>query len=131
MTTRTILEQATSTESFSAGQEIFREGEPGDVMYAIQSGEVDLFIGEMHLETVGAGNILGEMGLIDKGPRFATAVARTDCVLVPVNEEQFTLMVNQNPSFALQVMHIMVNRLRLANSKGHASEVSSEQNWQI
>jgi CRP-like cAMP-binding protein len=52
------------------------------------------------------------MALIDKQPRSATAVAKTDCKLVSVNEERFQRLVKQTPHFAIQVMRVMAQRLR-------------------
>jgi CRP-like cAMP-binding protein len=69
------------------------------------------------VETVGEGGIIGEMGLIDRGPRSATAIAKTDCKLVPLNEQRFTFMVQETPNFALQVMRIMADRLRRMDAR--------------
>jgi CRP-like cAMP-binding protein len=69
-------------------------------------------IGTEVIETVIEDSILGEMVLIDSKPRSATAVAKTDCTLATINEKRFTLLVQQNPYFALQVMQIMAARLR-------------------
>ncbi|HXQ21148.1 MAG TPA: cyclic nucleotide-binding domain-containing protein, partial [Candidatus Acidoferrales bacterium] len=64
------------------------------------------------VETMGPGGILGEMALIDQNPRSATAVAKTDCTLVPVNEARFKFLVKQVPAFSLEVMRVMASRLR-------------------
>src|SRR5262249_37755593 len=94
---------------------IFREGEPGDIMYAIVEGDVDVLVHGKVIETVGAGGILGEMALIDHHTRSATAVARTDGKLVKGDEKRFQFLVPQTPFFALQVMRILVGRLRHMN----------------
>jgi CRP-like cAMP-binding protein len=102
---------------FSAGQTIFQEGEPGDVMYVVQEGEADILLRDHLLETVGPGGILGEMALIDTTSRSATAVARTDCKLVPINQTRFKVHVHHTPYFALQVMRVMADRLRQMNAQ--------------
>jgi CRP-like cAMP-binding protein len=107
-----LFRNATDCEFFSAGQVIFQEGQPGDVMYAVTEGEVDILIHDKVINTVGPGDILGEMALIDTKPRSATAIARTDCKLVPISEKRFTFLVQQTPHFALQVMRVMADRLR-------------------
>ena len=56
----------------------------------------------------------GEMALIDGGIRSASAVAKTDCALVPINEKQFLFMVQETPFFALIVMRTLTARLRQA-----------------
>jgi CRP-like cAMP-binding protein len=98
---------------FERGQRIFTQGETGRTMYVVHEGEVELLVNGQLVETVVAGGVLGEMGLIDTSPRSATAVARTDCKLIPVNKQRFTLLVQHTPDFALQLMRIMAGRLRV------------------
>jgi CRP-like cAMP-binding protein len=81
-------------------------------MYAVSEGEVDILVHGKVVETVGPGGILGEMALIDTKPRSATAIAQTDCKLVPISEKRFTFLIQQTPHFALQVMRVMAERLR-------------------
>lgn len=97
---------------FEAGKTIFAEGEPGDCMYVVLEGDVDIVSGERVIETAGAGSIIGELALIDRAPRSASAVARTAARLVPVDAKQFQYLIQQTPFFALQVMAIMAERLR-------------------
>jgi CRP-like cAMP-binding protein len=52
------------------------------------------------------------MALLDKTPRSATAVAKTDCKLVAVDERRFKFLVQQTPHFSLQLMRIIADRLR-------------------
>ena len=58
------------------------------------------------------GGIMGELALIDSKPRSASAVAKTDCRLVPLDDKQFIFLVQQTPFFAIRVMRIMAERLR-------------------
>jgi len=103
------------TRSFKAGDVIFRAGEQGNELFVVRSGEVDIQIGGRTVETVGANGVFGEMALVDAHPRSATAVARTDCVVVPVSERQFLLLVREAPYFALAVMRVLAQRLRAAD----------------
>ena len=64
------------------------------------------------IETVGSGGIVGEMGLIDKTARSGSAIAKTDCKLVPLDETRFKIYVHNTPFFAIQVMRVMADRLR-------------------
>ena len=112
MTTIELFRSAEETESHSAGHVIFREGDPGNTMYAVQEGEVDLVVHGNVVETVGAGGIFGEMSLLLEGHRrTAAAVAKTACRLAPVTERRFNFLVQQTPMFALQVMRIIAGRL--------------------
>ena len=101
-----------NVETFDAGQTVFGAGDEGHCMYVVQAGEVDVFVNGQLIETIGPGGIFGEMALIDKSPRSATLVARTDCRLVPIDEARFMQHVHRTPFFALQVMRIMTVRLR-------------------
>jgi CRP/FNR family transcriptional regulator, cyclic AMP receptor protein len=112
MTTVNLFRHAQDTKAFAAGQVIFHAGEPGEVMYAVQEGDVDILVGDKTIDHIGPGGIFGEMALIDNSPRSATAIARTDCKLVEVNHKRFEFMVQQTPRFALTVMQIMAERLR-------------------
>jgi CRP/FNR family cyclic AMP-dependent transcriptional regulator len=96
----------------SAGATVFEAGDPGDAMYVVLEGELELYIGETKVDTLGPGDIFGEMALIDHAPRAASAVAKTLCKLVPVSEQRFLLLVQQTPRFSLQIMKVMAERLR-------------------
>jgi CRP-like cAMP-binding protein len=100
---------------FKAGEVIFKEGDPARELFIIQSGEVEIRLGNRVLEKLPQYSIFGEMALIDGAPRSATAVAVTDVKLVSVSEKRFLFLVSNTPNFALNVMRIMARRLRLAN----------------
>lgn len=104
---------------FTSGQVVFREGDSGDSLYIVADGQVDIILGNQIIETVESGGMIGEFALIDEKPRSATAVARTDCVLVPVSRQHFLTLIQRTPLFALQVMRIMADRLRRANDRRH------------
>ncbi len=103
------------TLSMSAGTTLFEAGDPGDVMYVIITGEVEIHVGSMTVEIAGPGSIVGEMALIDKSPRSASAKARTDCKLAAVDIKRFEFLVQNTPYFSIQVMQIMASRLRNSN----------------
>ena len=75
-------------------------------------GEVEIRVGERAVEVVGPAGIFGEMAMIDGAPRTATAVARSDCKLVPIDEKRFQFLVQQTPYFAIEVMRVLAGRLR-------------------
>ena len=116
MVTIDLFRNDDDTRNFAAGQQIFREGEPGDVMYVVVEGEVDLFIHDRLVESLRAGGVLGEMALIDQTPRSASAVARTECRLVAIDERRFKFLVQQTPNFSLQLMRVIADRLRRMDS---------------
>jgi CRP/FNR family transcriptional regulator, cyclic AMP receptor protein len=101
----------------AAGKVIFAQGDPGDVMYVVVEGQVQIMISGKLVYTVRGGEILGEMALIDAAPRTATAIAKTQCVLIPIDEKRFGDLVARRPEFALHVMRILAHRLRRMDSK--------------
>ena len=104
--------------SFAAGEFVFKAGDPGETMYIITEGEVEVLDGSgTILDTVGTGSIVGELALIDDAPRSASVVAKTDCRLVPVDRRRFQYMVQETPFFALEVMKVIADRLRKTSAK--------------
>jgi CRP-like cAMP-binding protein len=99
-------------DSFTRGQTIFQEGDPGEVMYVVIEGEVDIVLRDNVVNSLGPGGIFGEMALVDHRPRSATAVAKTDCKLASIDERRFFFLIQQTPNFALSVMRVMASRLR-------------------
>ena len=110
-----IFEKEVTPQSFSAGSVIFGEGEHGDSMYVVKSGEVDIYIHDHLVETVPTDGFFGEVALLDHVTRSGTAVAKTDCTLIPINERHFLFMVQETPFFALAVLRAMSSRLRRQN----------------
>ena len=98
--------------SLEAGHVVFREGDDGDSMYIVLEGELEIRVKDKVIDTTGPGGIVGEMALIDRSPRSATCIAKTACRIVPVNERQFSFMVQETPNFAITVMRMMCDRLR-------------------
>jgi len=103
------------TRRIRAGGVIFREGEKADELFVIKSGYVRIQVGNRTMADLTTDNIFGEMALIDSEPRSATAVAITDVELVPISEKQFLFLVTQTPYFALKVMRILAQRLRVTS----------------
>jgi CRP/FNR family transcriptional regulator, cyclic AMP receptor protein len=104
--------------SFAAGEFVFKAGDPGETMYIINEGEVEILDGSgTILETAGPGSIVGELALIDDEPRSATVVAKTDCRLVAVDRRRFEYMVHETPFFGLAVMKVLADRLRKTSAR--------------
>jgi CRP/FNR family transcriptional regulator, cyclic AMP receptor protein len=100
---------------FKAGDVIFHEGDEATELFVIKSGQVRIQIGNRTVAEFGQDSIFGEMALIDSEPRSATAIAANDVELVPVSEKQFLFLVSQTPYFALKVMRVLAQRLRVTN----------------
>jgi len=107
-----LFVDANNVQEFQANSTIFVEGTPGNVMYVVLEGEVELLVRSQALEVAGPGDIVGEMALIDAKPRSATTRAKSDCRLAPVDERRFLFLVHEHPFFALHVMRVLTDRLR-------------------
>lgn len=107
-----LFRHAKDVRSFEPGQTIFKTGEPPDVMYVVQEGEIEITFEGTVVETLGSGNIFGEMSLINDEPRSATATSKTASKVVPVDLRHFMFLVEETPYFAVQVMKIMASRIR-------------------
>lgn len=103
-------------------QHIFREGDPGDVMYVVHEGLVDIrkegTEDSARLTTLGKGELFGEVALVDRSPRTASAVAGAQGAMVlAIDRAHFVYLVSQQPAFALLVLEVMASRLRFNHGK--------------
>lgn len=98
-----------------AGTTIFREGDPGTTMFVVEEGEVELTYGSGGSVRVGPGESFGEMALIDRRPRSATATAASDVKLYSITQGLFLVLIQETPYFALEVMQSLTERVRRAN----------------
>jgi len=112
VTSFNILKREKDVRSIEAGQAIFTEGQAGDVMYAVVEGEVNIVLNGQVLETIGEGGIFGELALLDERPRSASAIANTNCKVAVIDLKRFSVLIQQTPYFALDVMRVMAERLR-------------------
>ena len=106
------------SSTHEAGEVIFAAGDPGDYMYVVRSGEIEIERDGTVVETLSGGGIFGEMALIDGSPRSATARAKTDSELAPINEKSFLFLVHETPFFAIAVMRTLAERLRRSRPNG-------------
>jgi CRP/FNR family transcriptional regulator, cyclic AMP receptor protein len=101
----------------AAGRYVFRIGESAKVMYLIIEGAVDLVLGDTVVEIARDGAFIGEMALIDREPRSASARARSDCRVFPIDEARFQSLVTETLFFALQMMKTLARRLRKMDAR--------------
>lgn len=107
--------------SFRAGEVIFRQGDPGNAMYIVESGEVRLHLSgnmpqPLSLRSLRAGEFFGELSMFDREPRSASAVALTDCVLLELQHDAFAMYLQKRPRVAMTIFRTMSLRMRETNS---------------
>ncbi|MBP7139851.1 MAG: cyclic nucleotide-binding domain-containing protein [Caldisericia bacterium] len=104
---------------FKAGSQIFSEGDFGREMYIILKGEVEIFRildgKKSQLAVLKQGDIFGELAIIDKFPRSATAVALTDSVVLAVNSSAFESVILESKDFTKKIIKLLSTRIRRTN----------------
>jgi CRP-like cAMP-binding protein len=110
--------------TYPAGTVLFREGEAGHEMYVIQSGRIQLTRlmrgRDTHLATLPAGEFFGEMAIINKQPRTATATAIEESHCLVLDARTFEAMIRGNAEIAIRMIKKMAMRIAQANSQVEA-----------
>src|SRR2546422_9531970 len=106
-------------KTFAKGRRIFAENQKGipfllmpNRMYLLLDGEVGIFSRSKPVATVRPGQIFGEMASIDQGPRTGTAVTKSACRVIALDNRQLQTALGRYPEFALMLMSVMIGRLR-------------------
>jgi CRP/FNR family cyclic AMP-dependent transcriptional regulator len=95
-----------------AGQVLTREGAPGSEFFVIIDGAVRIDVHGQTVKTLETGDFLGEIALIDDGPRTATATTTVPSKLLVLGRREFRSLMDNYPSIEHSVLHCLVDRLR-------------------
>jgi CRP/FNR family cyclic AMP-dependent transcriptional regulator len=117
---RAQLAQVVDRRELPAGTTLFQAGEPGESLFVISSGEVELFIkdtaGQKIVLTVARdGEIFGELALLDRGARTATALALVDTVLLELDRDDLLLLFQKTPEAAVRLLAAVGHMTRKAD----------------
>ena len=101
---------------------VFHAGDPADSVFVVASGRVKVVITssdgkEFILTVLGAGQVFGEMALLESAPRSASVVTLSSVEVLVINRTDFQRLLESNPRISLRLMAILSRRLRRANSK--------------
>ncbi len=131
-TLRWLADQATRTR-FSPGDFIFHQGDPGVSCHIIERGRVRIFVvaedgREFSLQLLGAGEIIGEMAILEELPRSASVEALEDTWTYELHRETLVRCVQCSPALALRLLRVLSARLRNTtyDAEGLASLTVSE-----
>lgn len=116
-----LLAHGRERRSVAAGEVIFSRGDPGESLFVVRSGSVDLTDGDRVVETVAAPGLFGEMALIEDTPRSLSAVAAGDATVIEIPARHFWVLVHDTPYFAQLVMRVMAQRLRSQSAPAAAA----------
>jgi uncharacterized membrane protein len=117
---RARLANAIGLCRLAADETLFQTGEPGEALYIVLSGEVELFVRDttgqkISLTTAGAGQMFGELALLDRGPRTATALALADSELLELDRDDLVELFKRSPTAALSMLAGMGRMTRQAD----------------
>jgi CRP-like cAMP-binding protein len=106
---------------FPKGTVLFRDGEPGKEMYVVQQGRVTISkrVGDVEkiLSSLGPGEFLGEMSILNAKPRSATATCAEDAKLLVIDAKTFEAMIRSNAEIAIRMIKKLATRLQEANEQ--------------
>src|SRR5207302_11486347 len=104
----------------AGGTTLFAKGDPGTALFAVGTGTVKITVPsidgrEAMFNLLHAGEIFGEIALLDGRPRTADAVAMTDCELMVIERRDFLAFMHSEPSVAFRLIELLCARLRFAS----------------
>lgn len=125
LTARKDLLDASELRELDAGQIIIRQGEANSTMFILVEGELAVHLDDIENEAlaiIGAGEIVGELSLLDGSVASAFVTAHTECTVLAVGEEAFWSLTKDSHAFALSLLTKLAERLR-ANNNAVSSSV--------
>jgi signal transduction histidine kinase len=112
------------------GEIIFHEGDPGDSMFLIYSGQVAILKNGLDSPTILAyrqvGELFGEMSILDSQPRSATVVALEKTRLMEISRQRFEQLIDETPGVGRSIMEMLSATLRQASQERSSGELSEK-----
>jgi CRP/FNR family transcriptional regulator, cyclic AMP receptor protein len=107
------------TRKIPGGTTLFVKGDPGTALFAVGAGTIKISVPsvdgrEAIFNLLHAGEIFGEIALLDGRPRTADAIAMTDCELIVIERRDFLIFMNSEPNVAMKLIELLCARLRSA-----------------
>ncbi len=117
---RSLLAAQIEDVEFPVGTTIFKRGDPGDAIFIVSAGEVEIYVEDttghrIVFETAKAGEFFGELSLLDGDPRSASAVAIQATRALRIDRDDLSLLFTRHPTAALDVLSVIGRRLREAD----------------
>ena len=103
---------------YEPGGVVFREGDPGDALFIVVSGQLRVLVattsGEILLNTLGPGDIFGEIAVLDGRGRTATVAASKPSELLRIGRQEFLVFLEDFPRYTSTLVHVLASRIRSA-----------------
>jgi CRP/FNR family transcriptional regulator, cyclic AMP receptor protein len=109
---RMFAQRAGASVTYAAGSVVFNKDDSGSCMYVVQSGVIEMVIGDKVVEVCGPNEAIGFMSMIDGARRSSTARVKEACELSLIDQRKFRFMIDEVPNFALYIMGAMARRIR-------------------
>ena len=103
--------------SFPANHRIFREGEEGNSLYIVVSGQVRVHLRSQDLTTLDKGTCFGEMSLFDAEPRSASVTTTSACDCLVLTQQQLYEAIDETPGIAVNIIKLLSRRIREINKE--------------
>ncbi len=109
--------KASDELTFSAGKVLCEQGSVGREAFVIVDGTADVHRNKKKVASMGAGAYVGELALLDHGPRTATVTASTDMTVLVIGVREFTALLDDVPSIAHKLLKALAARIRDLDTK--------------
>lgn len=106
------IAKASEEVTVPAGQIIVDQGDAGRDCYVVVAGEATVRRNGRKITTLGAGSVIGELSLLDHGPRTATVVADTEMRLVVIDQRNFASLLEEVPALSRKLLGYLAGRVR-------------------
>jgi CRP-like cAMP-binding protein len=112
-----LVAKAAHTKVVAAGVDLVKEDEAGDTMYVILSGSAVVQRGGRKIATLGAGDVVGELALLTRGPRNATVTTTTATDVATIDRRGLYKLIEDAPGFSRKLLEALANRIRDIDKK--------------
>lgn len=117
---RVALAKVVDEVNVPTGQALFQAGDPGDSLFIVREGQIELFIKDttgqkILLHTAEPGDMFGELAMLDSGARTATALALTESVLLVLDRDDLIMLFQRIPEAALHMLAALTSLTRKAD----------------
>jgi len=106
------IAKAADEVKFGAGSLIVDQGQTGREAFIILSGSATVKRNGKKVATLGAGSVVGELSLLDHGPRTASVVAETECTMLVISQRQFLGVIDAIPALSHKLLSTLAGRIR-------------------
>ncbi len=119
-------------QTFAAKTTVFKKGDPGDALYIVKSGKVNILIPsptgvDTVIATLGKDMVIGDMAVIDDQPRSASVATVAETTFFVITKTDFKALLGSTPEIAFQILRMITERLRATNASLKELEGSAKQ----